>query len=199
MSARRLSPAMRTMLRNAIDGAPLDRGMHCGPAQQLQTQQALQARGMLDADQQPTEAGRAIFTAIPVPRSYMVWHLIGPQGCGKTTFADVAAGVISAMGGVSYHTEATEFAGHGGNPERIADICPGLTVLLIEGNVPRSDGMPMHHMWGDRVIDLTYYLYTRHPAAVTLALKLRLEHPQWSEARVLTQAKARATTREATC
>lgn len=61
MSAHRLSPAMRAMLRNAIDGKPLASGMYGGGLKLAQTRRALEARGMLDSELKPTEAGRAVF------------------------------------------------------------------------------------------------------------------------------------------
>lgn len=61
MSTPRLSPAMRNMLRNAIDGKRICQGLAGGPHKIDATRRALEARGLLDAELKPTEAGRAIF------------------------------------------------------------------------------------------------------------------------------------------
>ena len=66
MTPRHLSPAQRTMLRNAITGAPLHRGLtnaalHAGGG----TRAALVKRGLLDdTSGQPTAEGRAVFQPI---------------------------------------------------------------------------------------------------------------------------------------
>lgn len=62
MSATRLSPAMRNMLRNAIDGKRIGQGLAGGPLKIAATRRALEARGLLDAELKPTDAGRAVFT-----------------------------------------------------------------------------------------------------------------------------------------
>ena len=63
MSTSRLSPAMRNMLRNILDGkgpwAHLKgQSQHGGS---LQTLAALRQRGLIDAANRPTDAGRAVF------------------------------------------------------------------------------------------------------------------------------------------
>lgn len=55
MSTARLSPAMRNMLRAAIDGKPIANG---------ETRAALIARSMLTDAGQPTDSGRAVFAPI---------------------------------------------------------------------------------------------------------------------------------------
>lgn len=64
MKAARLSPAMRNMLRSIIDGkgpwAHLKgQSQHGGS---FQTLVALRQRGLIDAADRPTEAGRAVFS-----------------------------------------------------------------------------------------------------------------------------------------
>lgn len=61
MSAPRLSPAMRNMLRNAIHGKRIGQGLSGGPHKIDATRRALEARGLLDTDLKPTDAGRAVF------------------------------------------------------------------------------------------------------------------------------------------
>lgn len=61
MTALRLSPAMRTMLRNLTNGQPSTRGLAGGPYKHAATQAALKARGLLDQEAKPTAAGRAVF------------------------------------------------------------------------------------------------------------------------------------------
>ena len=64
MTAPRLSPAMRNMLRSILDGkgpwAHLKgQSQHGGS---LQTLAALRQRGLIDAANRPTDAGRAVFS-----------------------------------------------------------------------------------------------------------------------------------------
>ncbi|WP_225581226.1 hypothetical protein [Acidovorax sp. ACV02] len=64
MTAQRLSPAMRNMLRSILDGkgpwAHLKgQSQHGGS---FQTLAALRQRGLIDAADRPTEAGRAVFS-----------------------------------------------------------------------------------------------------------------------------------------
>jgi len=64
MSTQRLSPAMRNMLRSILSGkgpwAHLNgQSQHGGS---FQTLKALRQRGLIDAADRPTEAGRAVFT-----------------------------------------------------------------------------------------------------------------------------------------
>ena len=61
MSALRLSPAMRNLLRNAIEGKPIGQGLAGGPLKIAATRRALESRGLLDTEQKPTHAGRAVF------------------------------------------------------------------------------------------------------------------------------------------
>ena len=63
MTPRHLSPAMRTMLRNAITGAPLHKGLTNAALQAGGgTRAALVKRGLLnDTNDQPTDEGRAVF------------------------------------------------------------------------------------------------------------------------------------------
>lgn len=65
MKAARLSPAMRNMLRSILDGkgpwAHLKgQSQHGGS---FQTLVALRQRGLIDAADRPTEAGRAVFSS----------------------------------------------------------------------------------------------------------------------------------------
>ena len=62
MSTPRLSPAMRNMLRNAIDGKRIGQGLAGGLLKITATRRALEARGLLDAELKPTDAGRTVFT-----------------------------------------------------------------------------------------------------------------------------------------
>ncbi|MBD9395584.1 hypothetical protein [Acidovorax sp. ACV01] len=62
MTTPRLSPAMRNMLRNAIDGKRIGQGLAGGPLKIAATRRALEARGLLDSELKPTEAGCAVFT-----------------------------------------------------------------------------------------------------------------------------------------
>lgn len=66
MSTPRLSPAMRTMLRNAVRGEPLAKGLCAGYYKLYHTGNALEVRGLLDSHGRPTTAGRAVF-APPQP------------------------------------------------------------------------------------------------------------------------------------
>lgn len=64
MTSPRLSPAMRNMLRSILSGkgpwAHLNgQSQHGGS---FQTLHALRQRGLIDAADRPTEAGRAVFT-----------------------------------------------------------------------------------------------------------------------------------------
>lgn len=64
MTAPRLSPAMRNMLRSILDGkgpwAHLKgQSQHGGS---LKTLAALRQRGLIDAADRPTDAGRAVFS-----------------------------------------------------------------------------------------------------------------------------------------
>ncbi len=62
MTGTHLSPAMRTMLRNAIQGVDLYFGMGKAAHQAGGgTRNALVSRGLLDSNNQPTAAGRAMF------------------------------------------------------------------------------------------------------------------------------------------
>ena len=63
MSSPRLSPAMRIMLRGILDGKGpwvhlKGQSQHGGS---FQTLVALRQRGLIDAADRPTEAGRAVF------------------------------------------------------------------------------------------------------------------------------------------
>ncbi|WP_431152511.1 hypothetical protein [Acidovorax facilis] len=61
MRTPRLSPAMRNMLRNAVRGESLAKGLCAGPYKQYHTRRALEARGLLDSNAKPTDAGKAVF------------------------------------------------------------------------------------------------------------------------------------------
>lgn len=66
MKPRKLTPAQRTMLHNAVHGAPLGRSLslNCLTHKTASTIQALHRAGMLAGpDHQPTEAGRAYFAS----------------------------------------------------------------------------------------------------------------------------------------
>jgi hypothetical protein len=58
MTTHRLSPAMRSVLRIAITHGRLPARF---VARATPTLQALRQRGLLDADNQPTQAGRNVF------------------------------------------------------------------------------------------------------------------------------------------
>lgn len=65
MTTPRLSPAMRNLLHAAITHGqlPLHRSVKTVP-----TAQALRRRGLLDADNRPTQAGRDVFSPAPPER-----------------------------------------------------------------------------------------------------------------------------------
>lgn len=189
MSTPRLSPAMRNMLRNAIDGKRIGQGLAGGPHKHAATQSALQTRGLLDQALKPTAAGLAVF-GLRKPATHMVWHLIGPQGCGKTRYAEACIAAIHKLGGLGVWMDSYAFQhGYSSNPERIADHYPGLTVLMIEDNTTPAGGTPPHFMQGDRVIDLTDYALNRRPGIEGIQAKIRLHQPNWPEDMVQVQAK----------
>ena len=190
MTAPRLSPAMRNMLRNVISGQPSTRGLAGGALKHAATRRALEARGLLDQDLKVTAAGLAVF-GLRKPAPYVVWHLVGPQGCGKTLYANSCIEAIKKLGGVGARVESHDFQLYfGGNPERLAeDYFQGLTVLMIEDNMTRPGGTPPHYMQGDRIIDLTDYLPIRRPGIEGIQAKIRLNEPTWPEDMVQAQAK----------
>ena len=190
MTAPRLSPAMRNMLRNIINGQPSTRGLPGGPLKHAATRRALEVRGLVDQDLNATAAGLAVF-GLRKPASYVVWHLFGPQGCGKTIYANSCIEAIKKLGGIGARVESHEFQLYfGGNPERLAeDYFQGMTVLLIEDYMTRPGGTPPHYMRGDRIIDLTDYLPNRRPGIEGIQTKIRLNQPDWPEDMVQAQAK----------
>lgn len=190
MTAPRLSPAMRNMLRNVISGQPSTRGLAGGPLKHAATRRALEVRGLLDQDLKATAAGLAVFS-LRKPANYVVWHLIGPQGCGKTLYANSCIEAIKKLGGVGARVESDEFQLYfGGNPERLAeDYFQGMTVLMIEDYMTAPGGTPPHYMRGDRIIDLTDYLPIRRPGIEGIQTKIRLNQPDWPEDMVQAQAK----------
>lgn len=189
MSAARLSPAMRNMLRNLINGQPSTKGLAGGALKHAATRRALETRGLLDQDQKPTAAGLAVFGQRQ-PANYVVWHLIGPQACGKTRYAETCIAAVRKLGGVGARMESHEFQTlYGGNPERVAEDYPGLSVLMIEDNMTRAGDTPPHYMRGDRVIDLTNYLPIRRAGIEGIQTKIRLNQPEWPEDKVQAQAK----------
>lgn len=189
MSTPRLSPAMRNLLRNLISGQPSNRGLAGGEFKHAATRRALEARGLLDPDLKPTAAGLAVFS-LRKPATYVVWHLIGPPACGKTRYAESTVAAIHKLGGMAARMETYEFQGYfEGNPERVAEEYPGLTVLMIEDNMTRPGGTPPHYMKGDRIIDLTGYLPIRRPGIEGIHAKIRLNQPKWKEDMVQAQAK----------
>ncbi|PIF29397.1 hypothetical protein CLU88_4326 [Acidovorax sp. 56] len=189
MTAQRLSPAMRAMLRNIITRQPSIQGLTGGPLKHAATRRALQTRGLLDQELKATASGLAVFGARN-PAPYVVWHLIGPQACGKTRYAQACIAAIQKLGGVGTRMETYEFEGiFGGNPERVAEEWPGLTVLMIENNMTQAGRTPPHYMLGDRIIDLTHYLHNRRPGIEGIQVKLRLNQPGWDEQMVQVQAK----------
>jgi hypothetical protein len=120
----------------------------------------------------------------------VVWHLIGPQACGKTRYAQACIEAIQKLGGVGTRMETYEFEGYfESNPERVVEAWPGLTVLMIENNRTQSGCTPPHYMLGDRIIDLTHYLPNRRPGIEGIQVKLRLHQPGWDEQMVQAQAK----------
>lgn len=189
MSTPRLSPAMRNMLRNIIAVQPSARGLAGGPHKHAATRRALETRGLLDQDHQPTKTGLAVF-GLRKPATYVVWHLIGPQGCGKTRYAEACIAAIHKLGGLGVWIDSYAFQrGYSSNPERIADHYPGLMVLMIEDNTTPAGGTPPHFMQGDRIIDLTGYLPIRRPGIEGIQAKIRLNQPNWPEDMVQVQAK----------
>lgn len=190
MSTPRLSPSMRNMLRNVISGQPSTKGLPGGAFKHAATRRALETRGLLDQDLKPTAAGLAVFGQRK-PASYVVWHLIGPMGCGKTIYANHCIEAIKKLGGVGARVESHEFQTYfGGNPERLAeDYFRQMTVLMIEDNMTRAGDTPPHYMRGDRIIDLTDYLPNRRPGIEGIQTKIRLNQPEWPEAKVQVQAK----------
>ncbi|MCE1194092.1 MAG: hypothetical protein LWW96_18245 [Acidovorax sp.] len=180
---------MRNMLRNVISGQPSTKGLAGGALKHAATRRALESRGLLDPDLKPTEAGLAVF-GLRKPATYVVWHLIGPQGCGKTRYAEACIAAIHKLGGLGVWMDSYAFQrGYSANSERIADHYPGLTVLMIEDNKTLPGGTPPHYMQGDRVIDLTDYLPVRRPGIEGLQTKIRLNQPNWPEDMVQVQAK----------
>ena len=123
-------------------------------------------------------------------RTELVWHLIGPQACGKTRYAETCIAAVRKLGGVGARMESHEFQTlYGGNPERVAEDYPGLSVLMIEDNMTRAGDTPPHYMRGDRVIDLTNYLPIRRAGIEGIQTKIRLNQPEWPEDKVQAQAK----------
>lgn len=121
---------------------------------------------------------------------YAVWHLIGPQACGKTRYAEATIAALRKLGCVGARMESHEFQRlYSSNPERVADDNPGLKVLMIEDNTTRPGDTPPHFMQGDRIIDLTDYLPIRRPGIEGIQAKIRLNQPNWPEDTVQAQAK----------
>lgn len=180
MTAARLSPAQRNALFAVCLGGLRNRDAL--PTKAVQTLDSLRTKGLLDADYQPTEAGRAVFD--PLLRrnvQYAVWHLIGPQGCGKSTFATAAEQAIADRCGQALWLDAhTLDRAYDGNPERVLDEYPGLTVLMVEDNAERK--VPRNYMQGDKVIDLDNYLpsASRRPLVGKLLTLSLLQNPTWS-------------------
>ncbi len=117
---------------------------------------------------------------------YVVWHLCGPQGCGKTTFAATARQVVQAHGGYAMDLDSHTFSCYfDGNPERVFDEVPQLTVLMLEDNTDRTGSgryRPSHYMRGDKVIDLSTYLTSieRRPEIGRVLVGTLLANPKWS-------------------
>ena len=103
MTTQRLSPAMRNALFAICHGGLRNHSVL--PAATQQTLAALQQRGLIDQQGNPTEAGRAVF-GVRNSTAYVVWHLVGPQGCGKTQYATRSIAAISKMGGVGVLIDA---------------------------------------------------------------------------------------------
>lgn len=189
MTAARLSPAQRNALYAVCLGGLRNR--QALPTKAVQTLDVLRAKGMLDADYQPTDAGRAVFE--PLLRrnvQYAVWHLIGPQACGKSTFAAAAERAVADHGGQALWLDVhTLDRVYGGNPERVLDEYPGLTVLMVEDNAERP--APRHYMQGDTVIDLGGYTTSvqRRPQIGLLVARALLQNPTWSGQQAMLHVK----------
>ncbi|MGV3679693.1 MAG: hypothetical protein ACO1PM_08205 [Acidovorax sp.] len=122
----------------------------------------------------------------------VVWHLVGPQGCGKGLFAAAAAQVITARRVSAVHLTADELVQEfSGNPERIAQYLNQPLVVLLETNLWEPGEHPRHWMRGDRLIDLTDYSATRdrRPGLDRLLVKAMLDHPCSSVNRLREEVK----------
>lgn len=190
MTAARLSPAQRNALFAVCLGGLRNRDAL--PTKAVQTLDSLRTKGLLGADYQPTEAGRAVFADRGRRGvTYKVWHLAGPPGCGKSLFAETAMQVIAEHGGHAVHICAEDLAAlHGGNPERLIDQHPGTTVLIIEDNTESS--APRHYMNGERIIDLSTYAVSiqRRPAVGKLLTLTLLKQPTWRDIDAMVHVKA---------
>lgn len=179
MTAARLSPAQRNALYAVCLGGLRNR--QALPTKAVQTLDSLRAKGFLDADYQPTDTGRAVFAGTSHRGvTYNVWHLSGPQGCGKSMFAATAAEVINAHGGHARWFDADTLHSYfAGNPERVRDVYPDLTVLMIEDHAESS--APRYYMNGERIIDLSTYAESlqRRPAVGKLLTLALLKNPTW--------------------
>lgn len=189
MTAARLSPAQRNALYAVCLGGLRNR--EALPTKAVQTLDSLRAKGFLDADYQPTDTGRAVFD--PLLRrnvQYAVWHLIGPQACGKSLFAAVAEQAVADQCGqalwLDVHTLERTYEG---NPERVLDEYPGLTVLMVEDNAERT--APRHYMQGDTVINLDGYTTAvqRRPQVGRLIASALLQNPTWSGQQAMLHVK----------
>lgn len=179
MTAARLSPAQRNALFAVCLGGLRNRDAL--PTKAVLTLDSLRTKGLLGADYQPTEAGRAVFADRGCRGvTYKVWHLAGPPGCGKSMFAATAAEVINAHGGhARWFDTGTLRSYFDGNPERVRDVYPDLTVLMIEDQAESST--PRYYMNGERIIDLSTYAESlqRRPALGTLLTLALLKNPSW--------------------
>lgn len=217
----KLSPAMRTVLHAAIHGglSTAQLGSHAT----RQSVDALQARGLLDAQCKATPAGRAVYYPNPA-RPCQVWHLAGPQGSGKGLWARAEVRTLAAKGLTACHMDVHTFETvYAANPARIVDELGHIDVLMLESNWTGATSMqrrpgrpalhpkptgtskhPPHHMAGDRVLRFpnaaaqalidelraTSEQEARRPGITALCEQLRAWYPQWSDARLRTEAKA---------
>lgn len=124
---------------------------------------------------------------------FQVWHLVGPQGCGKTLFAQAAIDVIMARNTAAVSLSAFDLQGEfSGNPARIAQYMSGPLVLLLDTHLWEPGEHPRHWVKGDRLIDLTDYASTRHrrPGLERMLVKAMLDQPTRSVEHLRTEVKA---------
>lgn len=111
---------------------------------------------------------------------FHVWHLVGPQGCGKGLFAQAATEVIMARKAAAVTLSAWELEQEfAGNPARIAQYMRSPLVLLLETHMWEVGEHPRHWMRGDRLIDCTDYLTSRarRPGLDRLLVMAMLDKP----------------------
>lgn len=100
-----------------------------------------------------------------------VWHLVGPQGCGKTTYASHLAQILAALCGYSaVCIDAFDFRREfEGRPDRLTDTYGRVGLLMVEHMVDLHDSAALPFaMKGDRV--LKFIPGRRYPEDRTAAL-----------------------------